>query len=156
MNKPTPSTSDAPWSLTGKSAIVAGASRGIGQVIATYLACKSLSKLAITYVTNLKAAQTTVEDCQRLGVKDALGPAFGLKIIYATLEGLHVTVIDILVNNAVLTKPRKVQPVKETALNVFTEVMQANVYAPLTLIMAFLSHLPAYGGHVVNISSILS
>ncbi|KAI1458655.1 hypothetical protein F4805DRAFT_121575 [Annulohypoxylon moriforme] len=163
MNMPTPPTSDAPWSLTGKTAIITGASRGIGRAIAIHLARKGLSRLAITYATDLDAAQTTLEECRRLGVKDAvaiqanaLDPTFGPKIIAATLERLDVAVIDILVNNAILTNPAKAQPVKETTLDVFTEVMQANVYAPVTLTTALLPHLPAYGGRVVNISSVLA
>ncbi|KAH8202506.1 hypothetical protein TruAng_003314 [Truncatella angustata] len=158
-----PPSPDTAWSLAGKTAIVTGASRGIGRATAIHLARKGLSKLAITYATNHQAAQETLDECKALGVKDAisiqadaLDPAFGSKIISAVLRDLGVTVIDILVNNAVLADPSKVQPVRELTLDVFLETMQANVYAPITLATALLPHLPAYGGRVINVSSVVA
>ncbi|KAM0199265.1 hypothetical protein ACHAPA_011812 [Fusarium lateritium] len=159
----TPPSPDAPWSLVGKTAIVTGGSRGIGQAISLYFARKGISKLAITYASNLKSAEATLEQLRGLGVKDvvavqadALDPEFGSKIIEEVLEKLNTNVIDILVNNAVLTDHSKVLPVKDTTLENFLEVMQGNVYAPLSLTTKVLAHLPEYGGRVINISSVLA
>ncbi|KAH6879507.1 hypothetical protein B0T10DRAFT_566183 [Thelonectria olida] len=160
---PTPPSPDAPWSLAGKTAIVTGGSRGIGQAIAIHLARKGLTKLAITYASNCEAAEETLEQCRVLGVNeavaiqaDALDPEFGPKLISQVLEQLDTKVVDILVNNAVLADPSKALPVKNTGLNIFIEIMQANVYAPVSLTTALLPHLPAYGGRVINISSVLA
>ncbi|KAI8716424.1 hypothetical protein NCS52_00936200 [Fusarium sp. LHS14.1] len=158
-----PPSFEAPWSLADKTAIVTGGSRGIGQAIAIHLSRKGLTKLAITYATNVQAAEATLETCRGLGVKeavaiqaDALDPEFGPKLITQVLERLNTTTIDILVNNAVLTDHSRVLPVKETTLQSFLDVMQGNVYAPVTLTTALLPHLPAYGGRVINISSVLA
>ncbi|CCT65215.1 related to DAL5-Allantoate and ureidosuccinate permease [Fusarium fujikuroi IMI 58289] len=150
-------------SLDGKTAIVTGGSRGIGQAISINLARKGLSKLAITYSSNIKAAEETLKICQELGVKqavaiqaDALDPEFGPKTVAQALERLDTTVINILVNNAVLADHTKVLSIKDTTLNIFLEIMQANVYAPVSLTTSLLPHLPEYGGRVINISSVLA
>ncbi|EWY83151.1 hypothetical protein FOYG_13002 [Fusarium oxysporum NRRL 32931] len=158
-----PPSSDAPWSLNGKTAIVTGGSRGIGQAISIHLARKGLTKLAITYASNIEAAEETLKRCQELGVEqaiaikaDALDPQFGPKTIAEVVKRLDTTVVDILVNNAVLADPAKALPIKDTTLDVFLEIMQANVYAPVSITTALLPHLPDYGGRVINISSILA
>ncbi|KAF5545569.1 DAL5-Allantoate ureidosuccinate permease [Fusarium phyllophilum] len=104
-----PPSSDTPWSLNNKTAIVTGGSRGIGQAISIHLARKGLTKLAITYASNIKAAEETLKRCQELGVEqaiaikaDALDPQFGPKTIAEVVKRLDTTVVDILVNNAVL------------------------------------------------------
>ncbi|KAI8314504.1 Short chain dehydrogenase [Colletotrichum sp. SAR11_59] len=156
-------SSQEPWSLVGKTAIVTGASRGIGKAIAIHLARKGLSKLAITFASNSQAARETLDECRKLGVEaavaiqaDALDPSFGTMVVSQTLEHLSTESIDILVNNAVLGDPSKVQPVSNATLPVFLEVMQANVLAPISLTTAVLPHLPPYGGRVVTISSVLA
>ncbi|UPK95716.1 hypothetical protein LCI18_006651 [Fusarium solani-melongenae] len=134
-----PPSPEEPWSLASKTAIVTGGSRGIGEAIAVHLARKGVTKLAITYATNLKAA---------IAIQvDALDPTFGSKIIVQVLEGLDTKVIDILVNNAVLADPAKILPVKDTTLENFLELMHGNVYAPLSLTTQLLPHLPTYGGN---------
>ncbi|KAF5981187.1 DAL5-Allantoate ureidosuccinate permease [Fusarium coicis] len=65
-----PPSSDTPWSLNGKTAIVTGGSRGIGQAISIHLLRKGLSKLVITYASNIEAAEGTLKRCQELGVGD--------------------------------------------------------------------------------------
>ncbi|KAL5592988.1 hypothetical protein FOBRF1_012090 [Fusarium oxysporum] len=159
----TPPSPNAPWSLAGRTAIVTGGSRGIGQAIAIHLARKGISKLAITYASNVKAAEATLEQLRGLSVKDvvaiqadALDPEFASKVISEALNKLGTKVIDILVNNAVLADPAKVLPVKDTTLENFLEIMHGNVYAPLSLTTRVLPHLPEYGGRVINISSVLA
>ncbi|PNP54674.1 hypothetical protein FNYG_15617 [Fusarium nygamai] len=159
----TPPSPDAPWSLAGKTAIVTGGSRGIGQAISLHFARKGISKLAITYASNVKAAEATLEQLRGLGVRDvvavqadALDPEFGSKIISEVLEKFGTNVIDILVNNAVVADQSKLLPIKDTTLENFLEIMQGNVYAPLSLTTKVLGHLPEYGGRVVNISSVLA
>ncbi|KAH8654163.1 gluconate 5-dehydrogenase [Ilyonectria robusta] len=152
-----------PWSLAGKTAIVTGGSRGIGRAIALHFARKGLSNIAITYVANRNAAEATLDECRKLGIKhsiaiqaDALDPDFGTKIIPEVLRGLKTTTIDILINNAVLADPSAAKPIKETTLKNFLEIMQANVYAPVSLTTALMPHLPTYRGRIVNISSCAS
>ncbi|KAL5610881.1 hypothetical protein FOBRF1_006998 [Fusarium oxysporum] len=145
----THSSSLEPWSLAGKTAIVTGGSRGIGRAIALHLSRKGLSKIAITYVANRDAAQATLDQCRELGIKqavaiqaDALDPDFATKIIGQILKELNTTIIDILVNNAVLADPTAAKPIGQATLSNFLEVMHANVYAPVSLTTALLPHLP--------------
>ncbi|CAI6077615.1 unnamed protein product [Clonostachys chloroleuca] len=159
----TQSLLNMPWSLAGKTAIVTGGSRGIGQAIAIHLARKGLTKLAITYAANNQAAEATLQVCRGLGVQeaaaiqaDALDPEFGPKVLCQVLERLDTKVVDILVNNAVLGDGSKALPIKDTTVENFLQIMQANVYAPTSLTTVLLQHLPAYGGRVINISSVLA
>jgi 3-oxoacyl-[acyl-carrier protein] reductase len=152
-----PPSSDTPWSLNGKTAIVTGGSRDIGQAISIHSVRKGLSKLAITYASNIKAAEGTLKRCQELGVgqaiaikADALDPQFVPKTIAEVVKRPGITVIDILVNNTVLTDPTKVLPIKDTTLHVFLEIMQANVYGPVSITTTLLPRLPNYGGRVIN------
>lgn len=148
------------WSLASKSAIVTGGSRGIGRAIAIHLARKGLSKLAVTYVGNVASAESTLHDCRKLGVEKAiaiqanlLDPSIGTNLIAQVLGGLDTSTIDILVNNAAVVTPDKTEPVTETTLGTFLEMMQGNVFAPISIINACMPHLPASCGRVINISS---
>ncbi|KZL63859.1 short-chain dehydrogenase reductase sdr [Colletotrichum incanum] len=156
------SFSNQSWSLSGKTAIVTGGSRGIGRAIAVHFARKGLKNLAITYASDSDAAQITIDECRRLGVGQAiaiqanlLDPQFGHIVIQKTLEGLGTTTIDILVNNAVITAMKLIRPVTETTLDDFSQLMQGNVYSQLALTTELLPHLPPKGGgRVINISSV--
>ncbi|KAG8159189.1 hypothetical protein KVR01_010850 [Diaporthe batatas] len=162
----TPSTTADPWSLSGKSAVVTGASRGIGKAIAIHLARKGLENIAITYASNKAAADDTLEACRALGVKkatairaDALDPAVWPGVITQSLADLGVDTIHILVNNAVLGDPAYYRASSELTPDSFASVMLANVYAPVATAVAFMEHAAPKnagggGGRVINISSI--
>ncbi|OLN90339.1 3-oxoacyl-[acyl-carrier-protein] reductase 12 [Colletotrichum chlorophyti] len=150
-------------SLSGKTAIVTGGSRGIGRAIAIHFARKGITNLAITYVSNKAAAEYTLEQTRTLGVKqaiaiqaDATDPTLAPRLIKEVLSGLNTTTIDILVNNAVLTDISKTSDVSKLAVEAFSETMIANVFSPVTLTTAFMEHAPKYGGRVINISSVAS
>ncbi|KAF5012389.1 hypothetical protein FDECE_1616 [Fusarium decemcellulare] len=156
----TSSSSEQPWSLAGKTAIVTGGSRGIGRAIAVHFARKGLDKIAITYASNSEAAQVTLDECSHLGVSqaiaiqaDVLDPQFGSLVIRKTLEGLGTTTIDVVVNNAVVTAMKFYRPATETSSEVFSQLMQGNVYASMTLTLESIAHFPPKGGRVINISS---
>ncbi|KAL0938438.1 short chain oxidoreductase [Colletotrichum truncatum] len=154
-------SSSQPWSLTGKTAIVTGGSRGIGRGIAIHFAKKGLANLAITYVANKAAAEETIKTCQELGVRRAIMIQANMadhnvaqRVINETIDGLETKTIDILVNNAILGDVKYMSPVGETGPEDFAVMMHANVFSPVSLTVAFMAHAPTYGGRVINISSI--
>ena len=93
--------------LTGKTALVTGATRGIGRAIALKFAEEG-ADVAFTYRSQQEAAQTLVAEIEALGVK-----AKGYQSDAAAFAQEHETIddikntfgrIDILVNNAGITK----------------------------------------------------
>jgi len=151
------------WSLQGKSALVTGGSRGIGRAIAAHLVRKGISAIAITYVGNLSAAQEVLAELCSLGAQNAiilqadlLDPAIGQTLIPQVLKGLNVPTLDIIVNNAAMVDMAMNEPFNSTTVDVFSKMMQANVFAPMSIINASLDHLPDRGGRIINISSIAS
>ncbi len=93
--------------LTGKTALVTGATRGIGRAIALRFAEEG-ADVAFTYRSQHEAAQSLVAELERKGVK-----ALGFASDAASFEDAHRIVeevktafgrIDILVNNAGITR----------------------------------------------------
>lgn len=93
--------------LTGKTALITGATRGIGRAIAVRFASEG-ADVAFTYRSQHEAARTLIEELESLGVK-----AKGYTSDAASYEDAHKVVedvkavfghIDILVNNAGITK----------------------------------------------------
>ena len=90
-------------SLTGKNALVTGASRGIGRAIAVELA-KNGANIAISYVNNKDKAEEVVNEIKRYGVKaiavkaDVSQEEEVLNMVKIVKESIGS--IDILVNNA--------------------------------------------------------
>jgi len=93
--------------LTGKVAIVTGASRGIGKAIAQALAQEG-AKLVINYASSASAAEALVQEIQDRG-----GEAIALAADVSNPEQVEILIksvmdkwgrIDILVNNAGITK----------------------------------------------------
>ncbi|EMR07550.1 3-oxoacyl-[acyl-carrier-protein] reductase FabG [Bhargavaea cecembensis DSE10] len=102
--------------LTGKSAIVTGASRGIGRAIAIALA-KEGAKVAVNYAGSEDKAAETVRM-----IEDAGGEAFAVRASVSSQEDVKQLVdetmerfgsVDILVNNAGITKDNLLMRMKE-------------------------------------------
>lgn len=93
--------------LTGKTALITGATRGIGRAIALKFASEG-ADVAFTYRSQHEAAQTLVAEIEAMGVRakaytsDAASFEDAHKVVEDVKEAFGR--IDILVNNAGITK----------------------------------------------------
>jgi NAD(P)-dependent dehydrogenase (short-subunit alcohol dehydrogenase family) len=102
--------------LTGKVALVTGASRGIGRAIAIALA-KAGADIAVNYRSRHKDAKETCDEIKRLGrrsitVEADVSLAADVARLVRTVEA-ELGPLAILVNNAGVTRP---QPIVRTRL----------------------------------------
>ncbi|WP_391208601.1 3-oxoacyl-[acyl-carrier-protein] reductase [Psychrobacillus sp. L4] len=142
--------------LEGKSAIVTGASRGIGKDIALYLA-KEGAKVAVNYSGSKEKAEAVVEEIKSLG-----GEAFAVqanvdhaedvqKLISETMENFGT--IDILVNNAGITRDNLLMRMKEQE---WDDVLNTNLKGVFLCTKAVTRQMMKQRhGRIINITSIV-
>ncbi|MBQ7863538.1 MAG: 3-oxoacyl-[Lachnospiraceae bacterium] len=142
--------------LTGKCALVTGASRGIGRAIAVALA-KAGADVAINYAGNEAAAKQTEEICAAYGVntlvfKADVANAEECKAMIDCVKE-HFGKIDILVNNAGITKDKLMIGMSEDD---FMEVINTNLKGSF-LCMQMVSKLMIKQryGRIINLSSVV-
>ena len=142
--------------LTGKTALVTGAGRGIGRATAVALA-KAGASVAVADLTAQPAASTATE-IERFGAR-AL-PLFGDVADRATARAWvektseHFGSLDILVNNAGLQHVSPVQEFDEDRWDQLLAVMLTGAF--LTTRYALPGMLEAEWGRIVNLGSIHS
>jgi 3-oxoacyl-[acyl-carrier protein] reductase len=138
--------------LTNKTALVTGASRGIGAAIAKRLAADGAS-VAITYAKGAEAAAQVVKDIERTGGKAIAiqANAVDAKAVAAAVEKTLATFgrLDVLVNNAGTAIPK---PFEETALEELDLMIDLNLRGTFIATQAALKHLQD-GGRVIMIGS---
>jgi NADP-dependent 3-hydroxy acid dehydrogenase YdfG len=138
--------------LAGRTALVTGASRGIGAAIVRRLAregarvaivardARALEALAIEVGNGCVAAAC---DLHEPGSAD---------VVKAALDDRGVDAPDILVNNA---GAFLVSPAQETSVDDFREMLELNLTAPFAFVRAFLPGMQRRSmGHLVTLGSI--
>jgi len=142
------------YSLQGKTALVTGASRGIGRAIAQRLAVDG-AMIAIHYGGNDAAANETLKAIEQAGgqaflVKAELGANGDIETLFSKLEkGLTGRQLDILVNNAAIAPQIGLD---QTTPEEFDRIFAINVRAPFFITQRALT-LMTDGGRIINISS---
>lgn len=144
------------WDLSGKTALVTGASRGIGRAIAIGLA-EAGADVAVNYSGSEAAAAETVQAIEALGrkaimIKANVGKAAEFDEMTAkTLEAFGK--LDILVNNAGITRDNLIMRMKEED---FDEVIETNLKGVFNGLKAVTRPMMKQrSGRIINISSVV-
>ncbi|MBB4931925.1 3-oxoacyl-[acyl-carrier protein] reductase [Lipingzhangella halophila] len=142
--------------LNGKTALVTGASRGIGRAIARRLACDG-AHVAVHYGSNARAAAETVGEIEAEGghafsLQADLGAAGDAEKLWTAFD-TRVEGVDILVNNAgVLNDEPGIEHVTREQ---FERIFAVNTTSPFFVSQLALPRLRD-GGRIVNISTMLT
>jgi 3-oxoacyl-[acyl-carrier protein] reductase len=142
--------------LTGKVAIVAGASKGIGAAIATGLGAAGAA-VVVNYASSQAGADRVVAEITGMGgeaiaVQGDVSKAADVQRLFAeTTQAFGA--LDVLVNNAGVYQFEPIEAVTEAE---FHREFDVNVLGPILMIQEALKHFGPQGGSVINISSLAS
>ena len=142
--------------LTGKTALVTGATRGIGRAIALMFASEG-ADIAFTYRAHKEAADSLVAEIEALGVnvKAYQSDAADFTQAHQTVNDIKETFgrIDILVNNAGITKDGLMMRMDEQQ---WDSVIDTNLKSAFNLIHACTPVMARQrSGSIINMTSVV-
>ena len=142
--------------VSGKVALVTGASKGIGRAIATELA-KAGAQVAFTYLSSVEKGLALEAELSALGAKakgyrsDASDNAQAEQLVADVIADFGK--LDILVNNAGITRDGLLMRMSEEA---WDEVMKTNLKSVFNMTKAATKPMmKARAGSIVNITSVV-
>ena len=143
-------------SLENKTAVVTGASRGIGLAAAKKLASQG-ANIAVVYVGDTAEGENAKKEIEELGVKVGLYycDVSNFEESKATVDKIieEFGGIDILVNNAGIVRDKLVLTMKEAE---FDAVINVNLKGTFNMIKHTYNHfMKKRAGRIVNVSSIV-
>ena len=142
--------------LTGKVAVVTGASKGIGAAIAKKFGAAGAS-VVVNYMSSKEGAIHVVDEIKRAGgkaiaVQADVSNARDVRRLFAE-TGKVFGSLDVLVNNGGVFQ---MQPLEAVTEEEFHRQFNINVLGPLLAIQEAVKHFGKGGGSIINISSITS
>ncbi|MCP4578211.1 MAG: 3-oxoacyl-ACP reductase FabG [Deltaproteobacteria bacterium] len=141
--------------ISGKIALVTGASRGIGRAIAVALA-RAGADVAVNFKNRETAAKETCLEIERFNrraipIGGDVSVAADVSRIVRTVEK-HLGEVAILVNNAGITRPQVIDKITE---GLWDEVLQINLKSAFLTAQEVLPGMRARRwGRIINLSSI--
>jgi 3-oxoacyl-[acyl-carrier protein] reductase len=151
-----PQTQSPAPRLAGRTAIVTGGLRGIGAAVARRLAADG-ARVAVVYRSNDAQAHAVIQSIRTTGaeaiaVQADVADAASVNAMVSTVRETFGA-IDILVNNAGILANQPVGSIDQAS---FDEQFRTNAFSAILVSQAVLPHVPARGGHIVNVSSSLA
>ena len=143
-------------SLSGKVAVVTGASKGIGAAIARGLA-EAGASVVVNYSSSRNGAERVVAEIEKAGGKavalhGSVAKAAEVKRLFVEAHEAYGR-LDILVNNAGVYAFHPIEDVTEAE---FHREFDTNVLGPILATQEAVKRFGADGGSVINISSVAS
>jgi NADP-dependent 3-hydroxy acid dehydrogenase YdfG len=136
----------------GRSAIVTGASRGIGLDVARGLAADGMRVILVARSADVLQARAGELGAGAVAMPCDVGDASAVRRLAENVTRELHGAPDVIVNNA---GAFKLSAVQETSLEDFRAALDVNLVAPFLLVRTFLGDMRARGsGHVVTIGSI--
>jgi NADP-dependent 3-hydroxy acid dehydrogenase YdfG len=138
--------------LHGRSAIVTGASRGIGLDVARSLVASGMRVILVARSVDVLQTRATELGAQAIAMPCDVGDDLAVRRLAEGATRELGGAPDVIVNNA---GTFKLSTVQDTSPEDFRAALDVNLIAPFLLVRAFLGDMRARGtGHIVTIGSI--